>query len=249
LGLDSVPRVGEKFQIFTDLEKAREYAEAKISKKEQLGKTLELESGQKVLNLILKTDVLGSIEAIEGIISQLPQEKIVLKMLKSEVGQINENDIKLAKSAQALILAFRIKISPNAKDLAQRQKVTIMNFDIVYDLVEGLRKFMERSLKPETVKTQLATMKVLVSFWSSKNRQIVGGRITEGEAKKGSLIEVIRDDEVIDSGKMINLQKNKKDVERAVKGEEAGILYEGQKRIQKGDMLSIYVKETKKAEL
>lgn len=247
LGLEDVPRVGESLKVFPDLEKAKSYIQP--PEKKQIKEAFELKPEQKVLNLILKTDVLGSIEAIEEVLKELPQEKIALRVLKSEVGQINENDIKLAKSGEALILGFRVKTHPIAKNLAQREKTRTMNFEIIYDLVEGVRKSMERVLKPEVVKIDLGKIKVLLSFWSEKKRQIIGGRIIEGEVKRGASIEIIRNEEVIDRGRMINLQKNKKDIEKASKNEEVGILYEGEKKIEEGDILVIYTKEQKKMEL
>jgi len=246
LGLEQAPRVGEKFKLFNDLEQARTYTKSPERKTEEIA---EIKPEQKVLNLVLKSDVLGSIEAIEEVLKQLPQEKIVLRILKSDVGQINENDVQLAKSSKAIVIGFRIKPNPIAKKLAEKEKVRIMNFEIIYDLVEEIRKYMEKILEPEVVRTDLGKLKVLVSFWSEKKRQIVGGRMIEGEIKKGILIEVTRDEEVIDQGRMINLQKNKKDIEKASKGEEVGILYEGEKKIEKGDVLIIFTKERRKGEL
>ncbi len=250
LGLENVPKVGENIMVFSNLEEAKSYIQPSLKEK-VMQERFELKPEQKVLNLILKTDVLGSIEAVNEVLKKLPQEKIVLRILKSGVGDINENDVKLAKSSKALILGFRVKINPVAKKLLQREetKVDVMNFDIIYDLVERVRKFMEKTLEYKTIRTDIGKMKVLVTFWSKKNRQIVGGRITEGETKRGTLIEVLRDEELIDRGKMINLQRNKKDVESVAKGEEAGILYEGNKKIEKGDTLIFYTKEKKKMEL
>lgn len=252
IGLENTPRVGEKLLVFSDLKTAKNHVQNQPPKKEkEVRGVFEIKPEQKILNLILKTDVLGSIEAIDEILENLPQEKVVLKILKSEVGDINENDVKLAKISKALILGFRVKINPVAKKLLQREEtnVNMVNFDIIYDLVEGVRKFMEKILEREIVRTDIGKMKVLVPFWSKKNRQIVGGRITEGEVKKGASIEVLRDEEVIDRGRMVNLQKNKKEVERVAKGEEAGILYEGNKKIEKGDTLIFYTKEKRKMEL
>ncbi len=250
LGLEKVPMVGEKLKAFPDLESAQNYLKVP-EKKIEGSKTIEIKPDQKALNIILKTDVLGSIEAIQEVLKTLPQEKVVIRVLKAEVGDINENDIKLAKSSNAVILGFRVKTNPIAKRWLQREeiKVTVMNFEIIYELVEGLRRFMEKILTPEKVRTDLGKIKVLVTFWSKKNRQIVGGRIIEGEVEKGTQIEVQRNEEVIDRGRMINLQKNKKDIERASKGEEVGILYEGNKKIEKGDVLVIYKQEHKKVEL
>lgn len=250
LGLNNVPKMGEEFKVFTNIKDAQAYTSAEQSKAEKIiKKELKLDPDKKILNLILKTDVLGSGEAIEEILKQLPQDKVMLNIIKSGVGGVNENDVKLAKDARAPILAFRTKASPAAENLAERQKVKITNFDIIYELVEAVRKSMEKSLKPEIVRIDLGKMKVLVGFWSDKKRQIVGGRITEGEVAKGGSIEVSRDDEVIDQGRMINLQRNKKDIEKASRGEEIGILYEGKKKIEKGDVLTIFKKEKQKVEL
>jgi len=245
IGFKDVPKVGEKFKVVSNLEEAKKY----LRKKEERIEVLEITPEKKVLNLILKTDVLGSIEPIEEVLKSLPQDKVLLRILKSEVGDINENDIKLAKAGNALILGFRVKISPTARILAQREKITIMNFDIIYDLVEGIRKFLEKFLGAEIVRTDLGKVKVLVEFWSEKNRQIVGGRIIEGIVEKGSLIEILREGEIVGQGKMVSLQKNKRDIERAKRGEEIGILYEGENKIKKGDTLIIFKKEKKKIEI
>ena len=249
LGLENVPRVGEKLKVFPDLEKAKTYLQ--ISEEKEAQKAFEPKPDQKVLNLILKTDVLGSIEALAEVLGKLPQEKVVLRILKAEVGEINENDIKLAKDTRAFVLGFRTKTNQTAKKLLQREdiKIKIKNFEIIYDLVEEVRNFMERILEPETVRNDLGKIKVLVTFWSKKKRQIVGGRISEGVVKKGTRIEVSREEEIIDKGRMIDLQRNKKSIEKASKGEEVGILYEGSKKIEKGDVLTIYTEKREKGAL
>jgi len=246
LGFEEVPGVGEKFQIFSEIEMAKK----SVGKKEQFpSKVLFFEPGKKVLNLILKTDVLGSIEAIGEVIKTLPQEKVELRILKAEAGEINESDIKLAKSAKAKILGFRVKTNSIAQNLAEREKVKILKFDLIYDLVEGLLVEIEKTLEPEIVRIDLGKVKTLVIFWTEKNRQIVGGRVTEGEVKKGTSIEVFRKDEKAGKGRLISLQINKKDVERAKKGQECGILYEGDTKIEEGDILIIYQEEKRKIEL
>ncbi|MDD2696555.1 MAG: translation initiation factor IF-2 [Candidatus Pacebacteria bacterium] len=247
-GFNQVPKVGEEFKVFPDLASAEKYAQT--SKKiERTPEVLEISEGQKVLNLVLKTDVLGSAEAIEEILKSLPQEKIVLRILKSEVGNINESDVKLAASSRALIFGFRVKTDSLAKKIAEREKAKIMTFEIIYDLVEEVRKFMEKILSPEQVRRELGKVKVLVKFISDKNRQIVGGRVVEGEVKKGASIEVWRSEEKVGQGRMINLQRNKKDADLVSKGDECGILFEGNVKIEEGDMLLIFVEERIKGEL
>jgi len=247
IGFEAVPKVGESFKVFSDMESAKKYLEVK--EKKRAPEVLEIGPEQKVLNLILKTDVLGSIEAIEEVLKELPQEKVILRILKSEVGEINESDIKLARSGRAVILGFRVKTNPAAKQLAEREKIKIMNFEIIYDLVERVRKFMEKIVTPTAVREELGKVKVLAIFLNEKNRQIVGGKVIEGEVKKGTSIEVVREEEMIGKGKLINLQRDKKDIERVIKGQDCGILFEGDVKIEEGDVLLIYTEEKRKPEV
>jgi len=243
LGFENPPRVGEEFKIFSNIEEACANLKTREKKAPQL---LEISAGQKVLNLILKTDVLGSLEAIEEVLKNLPQEKIILRILKAEVGEITESDIKLAIQAKAKILGFRVKINPVARALAEREKIKIRQFDVIYDLVEEVRKYMEKLLEPEIVRTDLGKIKTLIIFRTEKNRQIIGGKVIEGEVKRGTQIEVLRDDQVIGQGKLINLQRDKKDIDMVIKGAECGILYQGEAKIEEGDILLIYTEERRK---
>jgi len=262
VGFEMVPRVGENFKVFSDIESAKEHLQVE-KKVPALSFNTETEVGseQRILNLILKTDVLGSTEAIEGVLKNLPQEKVILRILKSEAGEINESDVKLAKSAQvsnksprhptgqAIILGFRVKSNPAARQLAEREKIKIMSFEIIYDLVEEVRKFMERIMKPEVIRKDLGKLKVLAVFLTEKNRQIIGGKVIEGEAKKGAQVEVFREEALLGRGKLINLQRNKKDIERIGKREECVMLYERDARAEEGDVLVVYTEERRRGEL
>jgi translation initiation factor IF-2 len=243
IGFEKTPKTGENFKTFPDLESAQNYLKSERKKEIEV---LEIKPEQKVLNLIIKADVSGSVEAIEEILKNLPQEKVILRILKSEVGPVNISDIELAKTARATIFAFRVRIDQAAKNLAQREKIKIFVFDLIYDLVEETRKLMEKIVLPEIKRIDLGKIKVLVDFWKEKNRQIVGGRVIEGVVEKGTLIEISREEEIKGRGRMINLQKNKKDIEKASKGEEVGILYEGEGKIEVGDILIIYKEEKEK---
>jgi len=247
LGLEDVPRVGEKIRAFDALEEARDYQKTKEEK--VVSPIPEMSPEKKVLNLILKTDVKGSIEAIEQVIKNLPQDKVFLQVLQSEVGDINENDLKLAKEAQAVILAFRVKMTATAQILSQREKIKIIKADIIYDLVEAVRKLMERAIEPKIIRKDLGKIRALVIFLTEKNRQIVGGKVIEGEIEKGTKIEVFRDEELIGRGRLINLQRDKKDIAKLSKGQECGILYEGNVKIQEKDILVIYREEVRKEKL
>lgn len=262
VGFEAVPRVGENFKTFASIESAKEYLQAKEKVPVvNVGTEREILSGQRILNLILKTDVLGSIEAIEEVLKDLPQERVILRILRSEVGEVIESDIKLAKSIQAskevsrdlkkqtIILGFRVKISPAARQLAERERIKIMNFEVIYDLVEEVRKFIGRIAETEVVREDLGKLKVLAIFLTEKNRQIVGGKVIEGEIEKGVQAEVFRGEEFLGRGKVINLQRDKKDIEQIGKGEECGILCEGDVRIEEGDMLAVFKESRRKGEL
>ena len=248
LGFEKAPQVGEKFKVFSNINDAQKYLEKKDRKSVE-GKVLVIGPDQKVLNLILKADVSGSLEAIENVLDGLPQEKVVLRILKKEVGEINESDVRLANSAKARILGFRVKISPIAAEVREKLKVGILAFDVIYDLVQALRTLMEKLVEPEIIKTTMGKIKILAFFKREANKQVIGGKVTEGEVKLGAKIEAFRGEEKVGEGKLVNLQKNKKDAEKASKGEECGLLYQGEGNVEEGDVLVVYQEEKRKGEL
>jgi len=236
LGFEKSPQIGETFKVFPDQESAQKSIQHQEKRKIEV---FSIEPGQRVINLILKGDVLGSLEAIEEILKNLPQEEGKLRILKSEVGEINEGDLKLAQSSKARILGFRVKINPRAAQLGQLRKIKIMTFEIIYDLVEAVRILMEKEFKPKEELKEIGKVKVLAIFRTEKNRQIVGGKVIEGEITKGVKIEILRNEEKIGEVRLISLQKNKKIIEEAKKGEECGMLFEGNVRIEDDDILVI----------
>ncbi|MBI4101359.1 MAG: translation initiation factor IF-2 [Candidatus Nealsonbacteria bacterium] len=248
LGFETLPRAGENFKSFPDLESARAALQTFPEKKDILPAPAE-GTEQQFLNLIVKADYTGSAEAIEGVLKEIPQEKVAIRFLKMEVGDVDESDVKLAKSSEAKIIGFRVKTSQSAKALALRDKIRIMNFEIIYDLVEGVRKFMEAKVSPDIVRRDLGRLRILEVFLTEKNRQVVGGRVQEGEIEKGVQVEVLRGEELLGKGKIINLQRNKKDAEMVKKGEECGMLFEGDVKIEKEDILAAFLIEKEKGEL
>ena len=249
LGFDKVPAVGEKFRSYKSIEEAQ----AEIKKEEPkrtLGHTvLEADQDKKVLNIILKGDVFGSLEAVEAMLKNLPQDKVVLRILKSEVGDISESDAKLAEMSKSIIIGFRVKIANPVLQFVKNdleKKLRIKTFDVIYELIQDVRHSLEKTLEPEITRENVGKLRTILVFWGEKNRQIVGGKITEGELKKGLKLEVFRDDKKIGTGKIINLQRDKKDVDLLRKGDEAGILFEGNTKIEKGDILVAYIEGRKK---
>jgi len=248
-GFDQVPQVGEKFFVFDDSKEAQVRIAKKTAKRKEGKEVFVFEPDKKVLNLILKTDVQGSLEAIKESLKSIPSEEVTLRILKAEVGDLNQSDIKLAESAQAKTVAFRVKISSAIRELAQRKKIKILSFEIIYELIQGVRELLAKLLEPEIVKNVIGQVKILTLFRREKDRQIVGGRVNSGQIRKGALIEINREDKKIGGAKLIQLQRNKKDIEKIAKGQECGILLESSTAVEKGDVLEIYEEERKKREI
>ncbi len=253
LGLNQAPTVGEKFEVVG----SEESALAKIAENKKVKAGLSVEApqqrdeGGKTLNMILKADVKGSLEAIEGVLKNIDtkEENIVINILKSEVGDILESDVKLAYSTDAIIIGFRVK-SPNfIFDLAQRQGVRIKTFEIIYELVEEIRKGLSRLLEPEIIREELGKLKVIAIFIKEKSRMIIGCKVLSGKAVNKIAVNIIRNEEKIGTGRIVQLQHNKKDVGEVEKGKEAGILFEGEPIVEEGDVLELYREEKRKREL
>ena len=252
LGFQAVPGVGEKFRTYASMEEAEEKLKRELQKRAVNTSVIDTDPTKKIINIILKGDVFGSIEAIEGMLKSLPQDQVVLRVLKTEVGDINESDAKLAEMSRALIIGFRVKISSGVLQLMKndtQKRVRIKTFEIIYELIQEVRNGMEKSLDAENVRKEVGKLKTILVFWAEKNRQIVGGKITEGEFKKGLKLDVMRAEMKVGSGRIINLQRDKKDMDLLKKGDEAGILFEGNVKIEKGDILSAYVEERQKGVL
>jgi len=249
LGFENVPAVGEKFKTYLSAEDAKIKLKREEPKRELNINVLDLDGERKTSNIILKGDVFGSLEAIEGMLKNLPGDKVNLRILKSEVGNINESDAKLAEMSRAQIIGFRVKIDSGVLKLLkadEQKKVRIKTFEVIYELIQEVRNGMEKSLDAENVRKDVGKLKTLLVFWAEKNRQIVGGKITEGEFKRGLKLEVLRNDSKIGSGKIVNLQRDKKDTDLLKKGDEAGILFEGNCKIEKGDIIVAYIEERQK---
>ncbi len=246
LGLENVPGVGERFKVFPDIEAAKKETEG--SHKPAL-EVLNIEPDQRVVNIILKVDVLGSLEAIEEVLKDLPREKVILRILMAEVGEINDSDVRLTIGAKARIVGFRVKTNPIAQKLARREGIKIMTFEVIYELAQAVRELLKKRVVSEIVRTDLGKIKILAIFHTEKNRQIIGGKVIEGEVRKGALLEVYRNEEKVGSGKIVSLQRNKKEIGEIEKGAECGMLYEGDIKVEEEDILEAYIKERKKGEL
>jgi len=261
LGFKDVPGIGEKVRTYSDISEALlsiEKSAQKIAESKEEVEKEEIEEGEekkeeepdkKVLNILLKTDFLGSVDPIKQVLDIMPKDKVLLNIFKTGVGDINFSDIKLAGSTKALLLGFRVKCDSKMFDLAKKQGVRMLSFDLIYDLVEGMRKAMTRQLTPEKVKVDLGQLKILVIFKTEGKRQVVGGKVLKGEFSKGAQLEILRKGEIKGKGRIIGLQRNKRDIKKARERDEVGILYEGSIKVEEGDVLQMFTQEHRAAEL
>ena len=192
------------------------------------------------VNVIIKTDFLGSAEAIEESLLKLNNEKVKTKVISKGLGYITEGDVKRAEDSGAKILGFNVKMSPTIEILVRERRVTVKIFSVIYDLIKFVKEEMQLLVKPEINRVELGRLKVLAVFRTENNNQIVGGKVLDGEIHNNSLIDVKRGDDFIVSGKLTRLQSGKQDVENVSKDVEAGLKYEGKPLVQVDDILMVY---------
>ncbi len=248
LGLEKPPGVGERCKVFRTKEEAQAFA-GKIEREYRRPQVIEVEEETKVLNIILKSDVWGSCEAIDGILRNLPQEKVVLRVLKSEIGDINVGDIKLAESGKAEIFGFRVQLDDKAKLFAKQRGVETKLFEVIYELVQEVRKSMLAVLAPETKRIDLGKFKITHLFKKSRESQIVGGRVIEGDITLNTKAEIFREEEKLGEGRIKGLQKEKQNIGKASKGEQIGIMFRGDVKLEENDVLHVFREEKKKGTL
>lgn len=250
VGIEAMPMVGQVFKVYKNIEeanvnlKAKEFQSARLSSESQA-----IEDGKKYLNLVIKADTFGSIEGIQEVLKTLPQETVGIKIMRQEVGNVNESDIKLAKNGKGAVIAFRVKTDKIAEIASQKEKTKIYDFDIIYTMAQKIRELMEKKLIKEKERTDFGKMEITVIFRTEKNRQIVGGIVLEGEVMKGSQLEIMRAGERIGQGRIIDVQANKKSFPSVKAGKECAILYQGDERIKEGDEIISYKEDYIREEL
>jgi len=203
----------------------------------------------KKLNVILKTDVQGSLEAVDQILGAIKSDEVGVNYIRQGVGDITESDVKLAQTAGAVIFGFNIQPTTVAKRLAEMSKVEIKSYRVIYELVDDIKKRLEEMLGEEIVRTDLGKLKVLAVFMTAKHEMIVGGKVASGKMANKENIEVVRDERNLGRGKIKNLQQNKIDVDEVEHGNECGITFEGETKIKEGDVLICFHEEVVKKKL
>ena len=247
-GFHDAPQVNDVIQVASGKAAARTKAKQFFSNDQKISGEGE-ESGQKKLRYILKTDVQGSLEAIEQILSSVQNDEAAFQEIASGVGSITESDVRMAESSGAIIFGFNEDPTAVARRMAEKAKVEIETFSIIYKLVDRAKERLADLLPPEIIRTDFGRLSVLAIFKTGKHDQILGGRVAEGKMIKGSLFEVKRDGEIVGTGKMGNLQQNKENATEVGQGNECGLVYEGTVRVEVGDILIGYKEESKRRTL
>ncbi len=251
-GLSELALAGHEFIVVKNEKEARELAAARAegalrenALKPKLGSLEKMmakkESGEKkILPLILRADVQGSLEALKTSLSKIQSTKVRLEIVSADVGEISESDIELAAASKATIVGFHTSIESHADDLIKQKKVAVYTQDVIYHLIDEVKVRMKQLLDKIEQETDTGAAIVKAVFKSSQLGIIAGCQVTEGTIKRQNLVRQIRNKEVIWKGKIASLKRVKEDIREAQKGFECGILLEGQGDIKEGDVLQAY---------
>lgn len=243
-GFNEAPQVNDIVQVTIDKTSARSRSKEALLKGAQKSSLTRMEDeGKKKLSIILKSDVQGSLEALEQILGTIESDEVLLEIIASGVGNITESDVKMAEGAQAHIIGFNVNPTSVAKRMAENSKITIQTYTIIYKLVEALKEELSKLLPPEIIRTDFGRLSVLAIFKTGKRDMIIGGRVAEGKLIRNTMLEVKRGDEILGQGKMANLQQNKQNVEEVGQGNECGVVFDGNVKIAEGDTLICFKEE------
>jgi translation initiation factor IF-2 len=243
IGLKLSPQVGDVLEV--GVGKKIKIKKIKILDKPGfLAQKTENEEGTgKKLNVIIKSDVLGSAEAIEESLEKISGRNVKVKIIHKGLGNITEGDVKRAEASEAIILAFNVKALSNIEELARNSKVEIKTYSIIYDLINNIKERMKSLAGIETKIIYTGSLKVLAIFRTEAKRQVVGGKILDGRIEKNTTIELFKDSELCGLGKIGNLQSGKQDVSACQADEECGLEYIGKPDVAVGDILKFYKEE------
>lgn len=256
-GLQGNPSAGDKFMSFETESQAKEVAEKRATdarnqkfKKESLSLDSlfsAIDSGIKEINVVLKTDVRGSEEAVKNALQKIDVEGVKVKVIRSDIGTITESDVVLANASNAIIIGFNVSPSMQTKEMAKEYGVDIRLYTIIYKAIEDMEAAMKGMLDPEFEEKIIGSAEIRKIFTFSKVGKIAGSYVTDGLIKSNSNIRVIRDGIVIHDGKIAGLQRGKDSVKEVKKGFECGITLESYSDLKEGDTLEAYeIVEVKK---
>ena len=261
LGLQGTPAAGDNFNVVESETQAKEIVSYRIQKerdaklvksaKSAMEQMLDkIKSGEiKHLPIVIKADVQGSIEAIEGTLNKLSNNEVSVQILHSAVGPISESDVTLAKASHAFIIGFNVRAIPQARDMARRDGIDIRYYSIIYDVADDVKKGLEGMLSPELKEKILGYAEIRNVFNITGVGRVAGCMVTEGIVKRGAKVRLLRDNVVIHDGNLGQLKRFKDDVKEVKDGYECGMSFENYNDIQVGDFIECYEIEAIAAKL
>jgi translation initiation factor IF-2 len=258
LGFSGTPDAGDRLAVVDNEARAREVTDYRARQKREktaaraTGMRGSLEqmmaqaktSGRKEFPLVIKADVQGSLEAIVGALDKLGTDEVAARVLHAGVGGISESDVTLAEASGVPIIAFNVRANKEARESAERAGIEIRYYNIIYDLVDDVKKAMSGLLPPTLRETMLGNAQILEIFNVSKVGKIAGCRVTDGTVERGANVRLIRDNVVIHEGKLSQLKRFKDDVREVGAGMECGMAFENYQDMRQGDVIECYRVET-----
>ncbi len=256
LGFDGVPAAGEHFRVVENEREARRVAnergirikQAALARQATRRVSLEdvlarAERGEKELNLVVKADVAGSLEALADEIARLPHEQVTVNIIRDGVGGISESDVMLAAASDAVVIGFNVRPVGNAAQVAEQEGVEIRHYSVIYKIVEELRAAMEGLLEALEVEEQVGKAEVRATFKASRVGTIAGSYVTDGTVRRGALCRLVRDGTVVYDGRIGSLRRFKDDVREVTANMECGIVLENYPDVKEGDVIEVYEKK------
>ncbi len=251
IGLKYAPKVGDIVEVTKKIErKHKKTKEFQIQKDETVISSFaqiqneDEESKVTKVNLIIKTDVLRSLEAISESLEKIESEEIKVKIISKGLGNITDADVDLALSSEAMLIGFNVKPISSADELAREKGLEIKYYDIIYKLIEDVKAQMSQQLSPEIVREDLGKLKVLAIFKVEPKNVVLGGKVTKGKIVNKGKVEVLRDKEIIATAEIAQLQAGKQDVNEVLEDQECGINLTTKKEIKEGDILQVYQEQS-----
>ncbi|MBI5222702.1 MAG: translation initiation factor IF-2 [Candidatus Magasanikbacteria bacterium] len=205
----------------------------------------EEEKAKKFLNLLIKADVLGSLEAIIGTLEKFRHEEVGVTIVGKGLGFVAEDDVNKAEAAHAVIVGFHVNPTPSAETLMMEKNVVFTRYDVIYDLFNWVKAELEKMLSAEKTVTEVGKAKILAIFRTDRGAMTVGGKVLEGKIKLNTFARVMREGVNMGNGKIVHCKIGPQDVKEAVEGTECGMRFEGKVKIEVDDILEIYTEETK----
>lgn len=241
VGFDIMPEVGSTFDTFESKKEAEKF---QVEMRELINKKANTKTERfegKVIPIIVKTDVAGTAEALEKEMSKLNTSEISFKIISCGVGAISETDLKMASSdKESVVVGFTVKMDRGAADLNETLKVNVQTFDIIYKLTDWLKELVEERRPRSESQEVTGAVKILKTFSATKDKQVIGGKVTEGRITLGGIVRIMRRENEIGRGKIVELQAGKIRSKEVLEGNECGMQVESKIEISGGDVLEAF---------